>query len=94
MPVRLLRAYPRELPRLEAGETLRLVSAQQLGGGLLKQHEANSRLRDLKRQARGEREQTFTSSLDTLAAMRVANARAREAGMLWEQRLARGEVSA
>jgi len=53
MPLGLLRAYTAMLPRLQAEETLQMVTAVALATDSLRQHEARRLLALLQRQARG-----------------------------------------
>jgi hypothetical protein len=82
------------LPRLEALDTLREFEAVALGSGMMK--EGRERLREIARVASGEgedRRERSASPLEALARLSEANARARERGDLWEQRIERGEVA-
>lgn len=86
MPVKLLRTYIRGLPRVEALDTLRMVHAYQVGGPFTKPQSAQRAIAALRSEA-GLTGPRGGSDMDALAAMRIANERARARGELWEQRL-------
>jgi tripartite-type tricarboxylate transporter receptor subunit TctC len=93
VPQRLFMAAARELPRIEAMESLRLSQVALFSNPNLKPATARDLIAGWQAQAAGEPAGTRSTGMGALAAMQIANEEARAKGELWEQLRERGEVA-